>query len=102
MECGGWAPARRGKARKRILFVVLDLAVVVLSVLLYRYFASWEFTDDAEIDGYIYPVSNPPGPKHYAYDLEYVSAFSLSPSPGGNRQESPLPLVPFSSHEETV
>ena len=28
------------------------------SVLLYRHFAAWESTDDAEIDGYIYPVSS--------------------------------------------
>jgi membrane fusion protein, multidrug efflux system len=49
---------RRGKARKRILFVVLGLAVIVSAVLLYRHFAAWESTDDAEVDGYIYPVSS--------------------------------------------
>jgi membrane fusion protein (multidrug efflux system) len=30
----------------------------VVAVLLYRHFAAWESTDDAEIDGYIYPVSS--------------------------------------------
>jgi membrane fusion protein (multidrug efflux system) len=34
------------------------LAVIALSVPLYRHFAAWESTDDAEIDGYIYPVSS--------------------------------------------
>jgi len=54
----GSPPARRGKARKRILLAVLGLAVIVSSVPLYRYFAAWESTDDAEVDGYIYPVSS--------------------------------------------
>jgi membrane fusion protein (multidrug efflux system) len=31
--------------------------VIAGGILLYRYFASYESTDDAEIDGYIYPVS---------------------------------------------
>jgi membrane fusion protein (multidrug efflux system) len=30
---------------------------VSVSIPLYRHFAAWESTDDAEIDGYIYPVS---------------------------------------------
>jgi membrane fusion protein (multidrug efflux system) len=39
------------------LFPVIGLIVVAGGILLYRYFASYESTDDAEIDGYIYPVS---------------------------------------------
>lgn len=54
----GHPPARRAKGRKRTLFVVLGLVLIVSSVLLYRHFAGWESTDDAEIDGYIYPVSS--------------------------------------------
>ena len=54
----GGPPLRRRKAPKRILFALLALAVIVSSVLLYRHFAAWESTDDAEIDGYIYPVSS--------------------------------------------
>ena len=54
----GRPPARRGKGLRRILLVVLGLVVIVSSVLLYGYFASWESTDDAQIDGYIYPVSS--------------------------------------------
>ena len=53
----GRAPARSTKARTRIVLGVLGLALLVISVLLYRYFARWESTDDAQIDGYIYPVS---------------------------------------------
>jgi membrane fusion protein (multidrug efflux system) len=37
---------------------VLGLALIVISVLLYRYLTAWESTDDAQIDGYIYPVSS--------------------------------------------
>ncbi len=51
--------ARRARPLRRILFVVLGLAVIVsVSVLAYRHFAAWESTDDAQIDGYIYPVSS--------------------------------------------
>jgi membrane fusion protein (multidrug efflux system) len=39
------------------LFAVIGLIVIAGGILLYRYFASYESTDDAEIDGYIYPVS---------------------------------------------
>jgi len=42
----------------RVILLVLALAVVLISVLLYRHFAALESTDDAEIDGYIYPVSS--------------------------------------------
>jgi membrane fusion protein (multidrug efflux system) len=31
---------------------------MVIAVLLYRHYAAWESTDDAQIDGYIYPVSS--------------------------------------------
>jgi len=54
----GRPPVRRAKALKRFLLVIVGLAVIVSSVLLYRYFTTWESTDDAEIDGYIYPVSS--------------------------------------------
>jgi membrane fusion protein, multidrug efflux system len=37
---------------------VLVVFVLVISILLYRHFAAWESTDDAQIDGYIYPVSS--------------------------------------------
>ncbi len=34
------------------------IIIAAAGVLLYRYFASFESTDDAQIDGYIYPVSS--------------------------------------------
>jgi len=54
----GGPPTRRRDVRRRVLLVVLGLAVILVSVLLYRYFSAWESTDDAEINGYIYPVSS--------------------------------------------
>jgi len=42
----------------RWLIVFVALVAVAASVLLYRYFAAWESTDDAQVDGYIYPVSS--------------------------------------------
>ena|SRR5690348_2394673 len=53
----GKAPGRRSKARRLILFAALGIVLIVTAVLLYRHFAAWESTDDAQIDGYIYPVS---------------------------------------------
>lgn len=53
------APRSRGsKARMRWLIALIALVAAGASVLLYRYFAAWESTDDAQIDGYIYPVSS--------------------------------------------
>jgi membrane fusion protein, multidrug efflux system len=48
---------RRWTRQTMILAAVIGLGVIVGGVLLYRYFASYETTDDAQIDGYIYPVS---------------------------------------------
>lgn len=50
--------SRRKKTRRIILFVVIAILVIVVSVLLYLHFAAWESTDDAQVDGYIYPVSS--------------------------------------------
>ncbi len=54
----GRPPARRAKTRMRVLFAALAVVILVIAVLLYRHFAAWESTDDAQIDGYIYPVSS--------------------------------------------
>jgi membrane fusion protein (multidrug efflux system) len=48
----------RTKAHRRILIVLGAIALVVILVPLYRHFTSWESTDDAQIDGYIYPISS--------------------------------------------
>lgn len=52
------AQSRRSKRRMRFLITFIALVAVAASVLLYRYLAAWESTDDAQIDGYIYPVSS--------------------------------------------
>jgi membrane fusion protein (multidrug efflux system) len=54
----GRPPARPRKARKMIVILSILAAVAVAAVLLFRYFAMYESTDDAQIDGYIYPVSS--------------------------------------------
>ena len=54
----GRAPVRRAKRGKKILLVVLGLALIAIAVPLYRHYIAWESTDDAQIDGYIYPVSS--------------------------------------------
>jgi membrane fusion protein, multidrug efflux system len=42
---------------RRTLLIVLPLLLVVVGVLLWRYFASYESTDDAQVDVHLYPVS---------------------------------------------
>lgn len=54
----GQPPVRRPKRLRLILLVGLILVVAAASFLLYRHFAAWEATDDAEIDGYISPVNS--------------------------------------------
>ena len=57
-ESPGAPRSRRSKTRMRWLMSLVALVAVAASVLLYRYLAAWESTDDAQIDGYIYPVSS--------------------------------------------
>src|SRR5713226_8115699 len=52
------APVRRGEPAMKILLVVLALAIIAILIPLYRYYIAWESTDDAQIDGYVYPVSS--------------------------------------------
>src|SRR6202040_265488 len=47
----------RSKRRRNILIVVVVLVVVVGGVFLWRYFSSYESTDDAQADVHLYPVS---------------------------------------------
>ena len=53
------APSRSGRPRpaRRILFVVILLVAVVGGYFLWRYFSSYESTDDAQVDVHLYPVS---------------------------------------------
>ncbi len=52
------SPLRRRKTRRIIIFLGIALVLVAVAIPLYRYIVSYESTDDAEIDGYIYPVSS--------------------------------------------
>ena len=48
---------RRSKFRRPIVLVPLALVLVAATVLLWRYFTSYESTDDAQVDVHLYPVS---------------------------------------------
>src|ERR1700738_1980883 len=51
-------PLRRSpKRRRNIVILVGVLVVLVVGVLLWRYFSSYESTDDAQADVHLYPVS---------------------------------------------
>jgi len=55
----GRHPSRRRKVLRRIFRGLAGLAILgAAGFLLYRHFATYESTDDAQIDGYIYPVSS--------------------------------------------
>lgn len=55
---GPRSPLRRRRTRRLIIFLVIALVLVAIAIPLYRHIESYESTDDAEIDGYIYPVSS--------------------------------------------
>lgn len=50
-------PRAPAKSRRRWPIIVVILILIVLGVLVWRHYAGWVSTDDAEIEGYIYPVS---------------------------------------------
>jgi membrane fusion protein (multidrug efflux system) len=50
-------PRRSSKRRRNILILIGVLVVLVVGVLLWRYFSSYESTDDAQADVHLYPVS---------------------------------------------
>ncbi len=52
------ASRRGGGRRTLILLVLIGVATVIMAIVLYQRFAAWESTDDAQIDGYIFPVSS--------------------------------------------
>jgi membrane fusion protein (multidrug efflux system) len=54
----GTRPTRRSRTRKRFVLIVMAVVVVITAgVVVYRQFAGRESTDDAQIDGYIFPIS---------------------------------------------
>jgi len=50
-------PYNPKKSRRKLIFGVVGLAVIVGGVLLWRYLSSYESTDDAQVDVHLYPVS---------------------------------------------
>jgi membrane fusion protein (multidrug efflux system) len=54
----GRPPARRRKWLWPTVEAVIVIAIIAGSVQVYRSYAQWESTDDAQIDGYIYPVNS--------------------------------------------
>ena len=56
----GRPSARRSKTGRNIILISLGLVLIVVGILLYRHYAAWESTDDAQIDGYIYSAPASP------------------------------------------
>ena len=52
-----YSPDARRKRRRNIIIVVSVAVAIVAGVLLWRYFSSYESTDDAQADVHLYPVS---------------------------------------------
>jgi len=48
----------RVSGRKRMIFALAALVVVVAGFFLWRYLSSYESTDDAQVDVHLYPVSS--------------------------------------------
>ena len=52
-----WVSRRRPKPGRLRLYIGAGLVVLVAAILLWRYFTSYESTDDAQVDVHLYPVS---------------------------------------------
>src|SRR5438876_2169329 len=52
-----YTPAARRKRRRNLVILVVAVVVVVSGLFLWRYFSSYESTDDAQADVHLYPVS---------------------------------------------
>jgi membrane fusion protein (multidrug efflux system) len=71
-------PANRKRmARVKIIAPIVVLLLAAASAFAYRYYAGWESTDDAQIDGYINPISSRVAgyiTNVYVDDNQYVKA----------------------------
>ena len=54
----GRGPVRRLNRRAKWALAGVGMLVLLGAIGLYRHLAAWESTDDAQIDGYVYPVSS--------------------------------------------
>ena len=52
-----YSPDARRKRRRNIIIIIVAVVAIVAGVLLWRYFSSYESTDDAQADVHLYPVS---------------------------------------------
>ena len=52
-----YSPEARRKRRRNLVIIVTVLVVIFAGLLLWRYFSSYESTDDAQADVHLYPVS---------------------------------------------
>ena len=52
-----YTPTARRKRRRNLVIVVVAVVVIVSGLFLWRYFSSYESTDDAQADVHLYPVS---------------------------------------------
>src|ERR1700739_320676 len=52
-----YSPDARRKRRRNIIIIIVRVVAIVAGVLLWRYFSSYESTDDAQADVHLYPVS---------------------------------------------
>jgi membrane fusion protein (multidrug efflux system) len=59
LKGGAYTPPanRNSKRRRNIVIVIVVLVLIVGGVLLWRYFSTYESTDDAQVDVHLYPVS---------------------------------------------
>jgi membrane fusion protein, multidrug efflux system len=49
--------ARRPKAHRIVPIIIVAAILAAVAVLVWRHYAAWVSTDDAEVEGYIYPIS---------------------------------------------
>jgi membrane fusion protein, multidrug efflux system len=73
-------PNGKRMARLKIIAPVVALVLAAVAVLTYRHYAGWESTDDAQIDGYINPISSRVSgyiTNVYVDDNQYVKAGTL-------------------------
>jgi membrane fusion protein, multidrug efflux system len=52
-----YSPGARRKRRRNLVILVSAVVLIVASLLLWRYWSSYESTDDAQVDVHLYPVS---------------------------------------------
>ena len=76
----GRSANRKRIARAKIVAPIVALLLAVGAAITYRYYAGWESTDDAQIDGYINPISSRVAgyiTNVYVDDNQYVKAGTL-------------------------